>query len=56
MADYNIEQGEEEWWAHQAGNCRDWCPYCEEDIFEDQEEARDRFDRALIKHIRKEDD
>jgi len=30
-ADYDIEQGEDMWFAHCAGNCFEDCIYCEED-------------------------
>lgn len=32
QADALIEQGEAEWYEHLAGNCRDICPYCEEEF------------------------
>lgn len=28
MADWIIEQGMDEWDAHEAGECLDGCPYC----------------------------
>ena len=31
-ADHLIEQGLDEWWTHQNGQCDGWCPYCEEEL------------------------
>ena len=31
IADYNIGQGEDMWFAHQAGNCLEDCVYCEDE-------------------------
>lgn len=31
MADYDIEQGEDMWFAHLSGNCFEDCIYCEEE-------------------------
>jgi len=29
IADYLIEQGEDQYFAHLRGECEDICPYCE---------------------------
>ncbi len=40
MADYDIEQGQNMWWDHQAGhsNFPDECPYCQEEYEKEQKE------------------
>ena len=34
MADWNIDQGLDSWWAHKAGecDCDGPCQYCDEDL------------------------
>ena len=31
MADYIIENGQQEYWYHINDDCEGWCPYCEEE-------------------------
>ena len=47
MADQLIEDGQQGWWAHLAGDCEYRCPYCEED--ERVTRSKQRTQRALKK-------
>lgn len=41
MADWDVEQGEEQYYDHLAGHKKfpaDYCPYCEEDLMRDGKE------------------
>ena len=41
IADFNIEQGFDEYYRHLDGLCDDFCPYCYE------EEERSKIDRMI---------
>jgi hypothetical protein len=44
MADFNIEQGEDAWIAHLAGECFGPCPYCAEEDANTEMGLPDGFD------------
>ena len=41
IADYEIEQGRDQWYDHLAGHPTwpsDYCPYCEDEMYVDEKE------------------